>query len=69
MISGRRIKIRYMTQKCARPPSFILFSNTSDIPDSYIRYLSNSLRDFFKLPAVPIRIKIKKNKNPYVEAE
>lgn len=68
MISGRRIKIRYMTQKCARPPSFILFSNTSDIPDSYIRYLSNSLREFFKLPAVPIRIKIKKNKNPYVDA-
>ena len=68
MISGRRIKIRYMTQKCARPPSFILFSNISDIPDSYIRYLSNSLREFFKLPAVPIRIKIKKNKNPYVDA-
>jgi GTP-binding protein len=69
MISGRRIKIRYITQKCARPPSFIIFSNISDIPDSYIRYLTNSLRASFKLPAVPIRIKIKKNKNPYVETE
>ena len=67
LVRSRRIKIRYMTQKSARPPSFILFSNTSEIPDSYIRYLTNSLRESFKLPSVPIRIKIKKNKNPYAE--
>lgn len=67
LVNSRRIKIRYMTQKSARPPSFILFSNTSEIPDSYIRYLTNSMREAFKLPAVPIRIRIKKNKNPYAE--
>lgn len=67
LVSGRRIKIRYMTQKCARPPTFILFSNTSDVPDSYIRYLTNSLREYFKLPGVPIRVLLKKNKNPYSE--
>ncbi len=65
LVKSRRIKIRYMTQKSARPPSFILFSNTSDIPDSYIRYLTNSMREAFKLPSVPIRMKIKKNNNPY----
>ena len=69
LISGRRVKIRYMIQKCARPPSFILFCNTSDVPDSYIRYLVNSMRESFKLPSVPIRVKIKKNKNPYTETE
>ncbi len=69
LVKGRRIKIRYMTQKSARPPSFILFSNISDIPDSYIRYLTNSLREAFKLPSVPIRIKIKKNKNPYSQEQ
>jgi|CXWL01.1.fsa_nt_gi GTP-binding protein len=69
LVRSRRIKIRYMTQKCARPPSFILFSNTSDVPDSYIRYLTNSLREAFKLPSVPIRVKIKKNNNPYVVTE
>lgn len=69
LVSGRRIKIRYITQKSSRPPSFLLFSNTSDIPDSFIRYLTNSLRESFKLPAVPIRMRIKKNKNPYVDAE
>jgi GTP-binding protein len=69
LISGRRVKIRYMTQKSARPPTFILFSNTSDVPDSYIRYLVNSMRESFKLFGVPIRMKIKKNKNPYAESE
>lgn len=67
MLGGRRIKIRYMTQKSARPPSFILFSNTSDIPEHYLRYLVNALRVRFHLPAVPIRIKIRKNKNPYTD--
>ncbi len=65
LVKSRRIKIRYMTQKCARPPSFILFSNTSEIPESYLRYLVNSMREHFHLPGVPIRIKIRKNENPY----
>lgn len=69
LVKSRRIKIRYMTQKSARPPSFILFANTSDIPDSYIRYLTNSLREAFALPSVPIRMKIKKNNNPYAGKE
>ncbi|MFO0388155.1 MAG: ribosome biogenesis GTPase Der [Alphaproteobacteria bacterium] len=65
LINGRRIKIRYMTQKSSRPPSFILFSNLSDIPESYLRYLVNGMRERFGLQGVPIRIKIRKNKNPY----
>ncbi len=65
LINGRRIKIRYMTQKSSRPPSFILFSNLSDIPESYLRYLVNGMRERFDLHGVPIRIKIRKNKNPY----
>ncbi len=67
MVSARRIKIRYMTQKSARPPSFILFSNTSDVPESYMRYLVNSMRERFKLPGIPIRVRIRKNKNPYAD--
>jgi len=67
MVSARRIKIRYMTQKTARPPSFILFSNTSDVPESYMRYLVNSMRERFKLPGIPIRVRIRKNKNPYAD--
>ena len=67
MVNTRRIKIRYMTQKSARPPTFILFANMSDIPEHYMRYLVNVMRERFRLPAVPIRIKIRKNKNPYAD--
>ncbi len=65
LVSGRRIKIRYITQKTARPPTFLLFSNTSDIPDHYTRYLVNRLREDFNMPGTPIRLVIRKNKNPY----
>jgi GTPase len=67
LVKGRRIKIRYMTQKTSRPPTFILFSNTSDVPESYLRYLVNAMREFFKLPGIPIRVLLRKNKNPYSE--
>lgn len=65
MVDKRRLKIRYITQKTARPPTFLLFSNLSDIPESYLRYLSNGLRERFGLPGVPLRIRVRKNKNPY----
>ncbi len=65
-ISGRRIKIRYATQPKARPPLFALFGNQLDaLPDSYQRYLVNSLRDTFDMPGTPIRISLRGNDNPY----
>ena len=67
LISSRRLKIRYITQKSSRPPTFFLFSNLSEIPDSYLRYLMNGMRERFELWGVPIRIHVKKNKNPYAE--
>jgi GTP-binding protein len=66
--SGRRIKIRYMTQPSARPPTFIAFcSQPEALPKSYIRYLTNSLRETFKLPGVPIRFRLRKGDNPYAD--
>lgn len=63
---GRRIKLRYMTQARARPPTFALFcSNPADLPESYKRYLVNGLREDFGLAGVPIRIHVRKGKNPY----
>lgn len=65
-VSGRRIRIKYMTQIKSRPPTFALFCTKADeLPASYIRYLSNGLRDDFNLPGVPIRFIIKGIKNPY----
>ena len=65
-VAGRRIKIRYMTQVKARPPTFAVFGNQLPaLPKSYTRYLVNSLREAFDLPGVPIRISLRGGKNPY----
>ena len=66
--SGRRIKIRYMTQANARPPTFVAFcSQPKLLPDAYVRYLVNGLRETFDLPGVPIRFNLRKGENPYVK--
>jgi GTP-binding protein len=63
---GRRLKIRYMTQVKARPPTFVIFaSKPEELPESYNRYLINGLREQFKLPGVPIRLHVRGGKNPY----
>ncbi|MGF1456613.1 MAG: ribosome biogenesis GTPase Der [Alphaproteobacteria bacterium] len=65
---GRRIRIRYMTQVKARPPSFAAFTSRPDaLPDSYVRYLINGIRETFDVPAVPIRLFLRKRDNPYVK--
>ncbi len=67
LVQGRRIKLRYMTQIKSRPPTFALFGNQlDDLPESYARYLVNGLRERFRLPGVPIRLQLRKGKNPYV---
>ena len=58
MVKGRRVKIRYATQVSTRPPTFVLFVNQAGaLPDTYLRYLTNSLRAAFDLPGVPIRLR------------
>ncbi|WP_374471452.1 ribosome biogenesis GTPase Der [Phenylobacterium sp.] len=69
-VNGRRIKPKYMAQTKARPPTFVLFSSRADqLPETYRRYLINSLRESFDLPGVPLRVSIRSNKNPYAEGE
>jgi GTP-binding protein len=65
---GRRIRLKYMTQAKARPPTFAIFcSKPADLPASYLRYLENTLRDDFALPGTPIRLQLRKGRNPYAE--
>ncbi len=65
-VSGRRIKIRYMTQAKARPPTFVLFGNQlAGLPRSYQRYLVNGLREAMDLPGIPIRMVMRQGDNPY----
>ncbi len=64
---GRPIKIRYATQIATRPPTFALFvSQAKALPDSYLRYLTNSLRDAFSFDGVALRLLERVGKNPYV---
>lgn len=64
--NGRRIPMRYMTQVNTRPPTFVIFSsNPDELPESYLRYLSNGLRKDYGLDGIPIRINLRKRENPY----
>ena len=63
---GKRIKLRYITQVKSRPPSFVLFgTRTSEIPESYRRYLLNSMRRDLGLGPVPLRLTMRSPKNPF----
>lgn len=62
----RPIRLRYVTQPKARPPTVVLFGNRpEDLPASYLRYLENSFRDRFSLSGTPIRVLTRKGDNPY----
>ncbi len=66
--NGRRVPLKYMTQVSTRPPTFVIFTTNPDkLPDSYIRYLSNGLRDEFGITGIPVRIQLRKRENPYAE--
>jgi GTP-binding protein len=68
LVDGRRLKLRYLTQAKARPPTFIVFGTRAEqTPEDYQRYLVNSLRETFALPGTPIRMQFRGTKNPYAE--
>jgi len=63
---GKRIKLRYITQVKTRPPSFVVFGTRVDqLPESYRRYLLNSMRRDLELGPVPLRLTMRAPKNPF----
>jgi GTP-binding protein len=67
-VQGRRLKLRYMTQTKARPPTFALFVNQPEaLPTGYLRYLATGLREAFGLDAVPLRLLTRRSggRNPF----
>lgn len=67
-ISGRRIRLRYMTQPKARPPTFAIFGNQlKALPEAWLRYLQNELRATFDFAGTPIRFLLRTSKNPYAK--
>jgi GTP-binding protein len=68
MVEGRRLKLRYITQAKARPPTFLVFGTRAEqMPEDYHRYLVNSLREHFELPGTPIRLLGRGTTNPYAD--
>ncbi|MDN2566734.1 ribosome biogenesis GTPase Der [Aquibium sp. A9E412] len=65
-VAGRRLKVKYMTQVKTRPPGFVLAcSRPEAMPQAYVRYLVNGLRETFGLLGVPIRVALRTSDNPY----
>jgi GTP-binding protein len=68
LVEGRRLKLRYVTQPKARPPTFVVFGTRAEAtPEDYRRYLVNGLRETFALPGTPIRLEFRGTRNPYAE--
>ena len=67
VVSGVRSKLKYIVQTKGRPPTFIIFSNTDSIPETYLRYLTKQFQDSFGLFGMPVRMVIQKSaaSNPY----
>jgi GTP-binding protein len=65
-VAGKPLHIRYATQVKARPPTFAFFvSRPKDVPESYLRYLANGLREAFGFAGTPLRLVLRKGRNPF----
>ena len=70
LIGNYRIRLKYITQIKTRPPTFVIFvSKPAELPESYNRYLIGSLQQNFDFYGVPIRLLLRKNKNPYIDSK
>ncbi len=65
---GRRIKLRYAHQGGRNPPVIVIHGNqTRQLPDAYLRYLTNFYIDRLRLTGTPLRIELKSGKNPFAD--
>ncbi len=57
------VKIRFAAQTGTVPPRFTLFATRpKDIPEGYLRYVENSLRERYGLYGVSVRLRIKSSR-------
>jgi GTP-binding protein len=68
LVAGRRNRLKYITQVKTRPPTFAIWVARPDsLPDSHKRYIINALRRDYKIPGVPVRLLVRKSKNPFTD--
>ncbi len=57
------VKIRFATQTGVAPPRFTLFATRpKDVPDGYLRYVENAIRDRYGLYGVSVRLRLKSSR-------
>jgi GTP-binding protein len=67
---GRAIRIHYLTQAAARPPTFVLWANQPEgLAPSYKRFIANRLREAYGFRGTPIRIFVKARKDRHAKSE
>ncbi len=67
---GRAIRIHYITQAAARPPTFVLWANQPEgLAPSYKRFIANRLRETYGFRGTPIRIFVKARKDRHAADE
>ena len=70
LVRGRRPRLLFCRQVAHRPPTIAIFGRQlTTLPDDYLRYLANSLRDAFDLPGTVIRFQLRQSANPYVDKD
>jgi len=68
LITGKRLRIYYLTQVECDPPRFILFVNKPDLlTDTYKKFLINQLRDAFPFTGCPLIFELR-GKSPAVKS-
>jgi GTPase len=68
LVDGRSNRLKYITQVKTRPPTFALWASRADeLPEMYKRFIINGLRNDFDIPGVPIRLLVRKSKNPFAD--
>ena len=68
LVNGRVSKMRYVHQGGRNPPRVVIHgSRLKDLPESYKRYLQNSLRKRFRLVGTPVKLEFREGKNPFAD--
>jgi GTP-binding protein len=63
--AGREVKLNYATQVEVAPPTFAFFGNHPDlIPENYIRFVHNQLREKWGFMGSPLRILMRSKREP-----
>ena len=64
-----RIRIKYMLQTKGRPPTFVLFCNTTKVPENVSNHWKRKLQDAFGFYGMDVRLQIRQSVNPFVTSK